>query len=82
MIKLFVMLYTCVLNGGTKLTMQTRGTIENILNKTNSRAMEDTVTVFLSMCNFFILLNLLIDISPCKNVSFKQKVEVTVKIFI
>jgi hypothetical protein len=76
------MLYTCILNGGTKLTMQTKGKIGTILNKYNSTAMEDTVTVFLSLCNFFILLILLIDINPCKHVSFNQNVEVTVKIFI
>ena len=48
------MLYTYVLNGGTKLTMQTKGKIETILNKSSSTAMEDTVTVFFSsLCNFF-----------------------------
>jgi len=76
------MLYTCVLNGGTKLTTQTRGKIETILNNSNSTVMEDKVTVFLSVCNFFILLILSIDIILCNHVSFKQNVEITVKIFI
>ena len=82
-VKLFVMLYMCVLNGGTKLSMQTRSKIEIILNKSNSTGMGDKVTVFLFVCNFFfMLLILLIDISPCNHVSFKQNVEITVKIFI
>jgi len=76
------MLHTCVLNGGTKLTMQTRGKTETILNKSNSTVMEDKVTVFLSVFNLFILLILLIDNSLCNHISFKQNVEITVKIFI
>jgi len=75
------MLYTCVLNGGTKLTIQTRGKIETILSKSNSTAMEDKVTDFLFLCNFFIILILLIDISPCKHTSFNQNMEVRAKIF-
>lgn len=48
-VKLFVSLYTYVLNGWKKLTMQTKDTIETILHYFNATAMEGSFAIFLSV---------------------------------